>query len=71
MKNDIEWFYSENKSVMKFIHKDEPEVIYLIKTGFEDKYIVLHEDAHEMSIGNTFVGSKEEVENKYKIIIKL
>jgi len=27
----------------------------------------LHEDAHEITLGNTFIGTKEEVENKYQI----
>lgn len=63
-----EWTQQESsRQVKEFIHEDQQEVIHVIKTGFEDKYIVVHEDCHEMVIGNTYVGSKEEVENKYKI----
>lgn len=67
IQNNGQWEFSEAKSVMKFVHTLCPEVIYVIKTGFHDKFIVVHEDAHEMVIGNSFVGSQEEVENKYEI----
>ena len=41
----------------------EDEIVYLIKTGFEDKYILLYEDAHEQSIGKTQILTGKEVEN--------
>lgn len=48
---------------------DEPELIHVIKTGFQDKYMVLHEDAYEFSLGKVEMGTKQEVEIKYKIKI--
>jgi len=63
-----EWTPSElGRKVTGFAHKNQQEVIHVIKTGFEDTYIVVHEDCHEMEIGKTFVGSKKEVEYEYNI----
>lgn len=62
-----EWSKIENVQVLKYLHIYEQEVLYIIKTGFEDTYIVVHEDAHETTIGNTFVGCKKDVEKKYNI----
>lgn len=64
-----EWNKIENTQVLKYLHFDYPEVIYIIKTGFDDTYIVVHEDAHEITIGNTFVGAKKDVEKRYNIEI--
>lgn len=62
-----EWTPMNDKTIKRFIHNNEQEVIYIIQTGFQDTFIVVHEDAHEMSLGNTFTGSKIQVEAKYKI----
>ena len=48
---------------------DEPELIHVIKTGFKDMYMVLHEDAYEFSLGKVEMGTKQEVEIRYKIKI--
>lgn len=48
---------------------DEPELIHVIKTGFQDKYMVLHEDAYEFSLGKVEIGTKQDVEIRYKIKI--
>jgi len=56
-----------DKLVKQFIHESQQEVIYIIQTGFQDTYIVVFEDAHEMSLGTTFIGAKTEVEKKFKI----
>lgn len=53
-------------SVKRFI-SDNTEVIYVIKTGFQDKYMVVFEDAFEISLGKTILGTKEEIENNFKI----
>jgi len=45
----------------------EPEVIHVIKTGFRDKYMVVHEDAFETVLGKVDFQSKKEIEDKYKI----
>ncbi len=48
---------------------NEPELIHVIKTGFKDMYMVLHEDAYEFSLGKVEMGTKQEVEIRYKIKI--
>lgn len=49
---------------------DEPELIHVIKTGFKDTYMIVHEDAFEISLGRVDFHTKDEVETKYGIIIE-
>lgn len=55
--------------VRRFMSPYEDEIIYIIKTGFNDLYMSLHEDAHEMSLGTVFTGRKEEIEKQYNITL--
>jgi hypothetical protein len=48
---------------------EEPELIHVIKTGFRDMYMVVHEDAYEYSIGKVEFGTKKDIEVRYKITI--
>lgn len=48
---------------------DEPELIHIIKTGFQDMYMVVHEDAYQYSMGKVEFGTKKDVEVRYKIKI--
>jgi hypothetical protein len=48
---------------------DDPELIHVIKTGFQDMYMVVHEDAYEFSLGKVEIGTKRDVEIRYKIKI--
>lgn len=54
-------------SVKRFISKYEDEVIYVIHTGFQDTWMVVFEDAHEMSLGRTVLGTKEEIKQQFNI----
>lgn len=59
------------KKMWSFMLDDQPETIYVIEgcgTSPRGKiYIVVHEDAYEMTTGETEVSTKEEIENKYNI----
>lgn len=46
---------------------DYPELIHIIKTGFDDEYIVVYEDAHGYNMGGISIGSKKEIEKKIDI----
>ena len=46
---------------------EEPELIHVIKTGFKDMYMVVHEDAYQYDLGKVEMGSREEIENRYNI----
>ena len=48
---------------------NEPELIHVIKTGFKDMYMVVHEDAYQYVIGKVEFGTKREIEVKFKIKI--
>lgn len=48
--------------IQSFISKNEEEAVHIIKTGFVDKYIAVFEDAHQLVLGETYIGTKAEVE---------
>ncbi len=50
--------------------EDHPELIHVIKTGFRDHYMVVHEDAYEFMLGKVEFGTKQDIEVRYKIRIK-
>lgn len=62
-----DWTPMSDTNVKRFISKYEDEVIYVIQTGFQDNWMVVFEDAHEMSLGKTILGTKEEIGQKFKI----
>lgn len=50
-------------TVKTFRLGEEPELIHVIKTGFNDKYMVVYEDAYELACGEVaFVNAKELLE---------
>ena len=52
-----------------FQWKGEPELIHVIKTGFRNRYMIVHEDAYEYSLGTVEFMSKERIKEIYKIEI--
>lgn len=48
---------------------EEPELIHIIKTGFQDMYMVVHEDAYQVAMGKVEFGTKRDIEVRYKIKI--
>ena len=68
-----DWVEVPNKNVRKFQLHDEPEIIYVIRTGFSlhdtttPDYIVVHEDAYQQNLGKTEMLSEKEVFEKYAI----
>ncbi len=61
------WNEMSDLAVKRFISYEQDEVIYVINTGFQDKWMVVNEDAYEMSLGKTFIGTKIEVEQEFNI----
>jgi hypothetical protein len=56
-----------NSNIKTFQFGEEPEIIYIIKTGHENLYIVVHDDAYQYFTGRTELCSKEEIKNKLSI----
>lgn len=46
---------------------NEPELIHVIKTGFKNRYMVVHEDAYEFLLGKVDFMTREEIKKIYKI----
>lgn len=65
----LKWKRLKCNNVIKFQLSDEPEVIYIIKTAFDDKYIIVQEDAYEINIGDTEILSEADIKAKYDIDI--
>lgn len=62
--------WKEIPSQAQCFHLDgEPELIHVIRTGFKDLYMVVHEDAFQQVLGQVEMGTKEEIEVRYKIKI--
>jgi hypothetical protein len=60
--------WKELPSTARCFQLDEaPELIHVIRTGFNDMYMVVHEDAYEYSLGKVEIGTKRDVEVRYKI----
>jgi hypothetical protein len=68
-KNHIPIWRPVDMKKWSFVLGDEPEAIHVIKTGFTNKYMVVHEDAYEISLGRVDFHTKEEVESIYGVEI--
>ena len=72
-KGDFEvthtWKWTQVKSaeIKTFQWGDEPEVIHIIKTGFDDLYLVVWEDAFQVSLGKTEILNKKDIKDKFNI----
>ncbi len=69
--NGATWSETECNNVQRFQFGDFPEIIYVIKTGFKNKYIVVNEDAYELQIGETKLMTKDKVEKMYNIKLSI
>jgi hypothetical protein len=47
----------------------EPELIHIIKTGFKDQYLVVHEDAYEQQLGQIDFETIKSINSKYNITL--
>tara|TARA_R110000824_G_scaffold33981_4_gene108503 strand:+ start:2780 stop:3019 length:240 start_codon:yes stop_codon:yes gene_type:complete len=65
----IGWTEIPCENVRRYQFGDYPEIIYIVKTGFKNKYMILHEDAYQLHIGKTSIMTKEEIEKTYNIIL--
>ena len=65
---DLKWIECKNVT-RTFRLADEPELIHIVKTGFEDMYMVVQEDAYEINIGKVSYCTKLEIEQRYGILL--
>lgn len=54
-------------STRTFQFGDDPELIHIIKTGFKNRYMVVHEDAYEFLLGKVDFMTREEIKKIYGI----
>ncbi len=47
----------------------DPELIHVIKTGFKNRYMIVHEDAYEFLLGKVEFKTREEIKKIYDIEI--
>lgn len=60
---------SIRSQVETFLNEEEAETITIIKTGFENSYLVVHDDSLHFRTGECTEMKKEEIETKYGIKI--
>lgn len=63
---DLTW-KEISTSTRRFQLDDEPEVLHIIKTGHENKYMVVKEDGYEHKTGELEFMTKEQIKERYKI----
>lgn len=68
---NYEFYKITNAKISSYCLKEEPEVVHFIKTGFEDRYIAVFEDAYELSLGHTRILTKEEIKSDFGIEIDI
>jgi hypothetical protein len=64
------WNKQEEKEFYTYRLDDEPELIHFIRTGFNEgplAWLVVDEDAYEMSLGTCRLMSTKEIYDKYNI----
>lgn len=64
------WGKHEAK-VESYLDNEEAVVIYIIKTGFKDKYIVTFDDADELFSGTANIMTKEQIKGLYGIELQI
>jgi len=71
MENNWNWYEITNpdRPMRTYQLEDDPELIHIIQTGFKDKYIVVYEDAYELTLGETKIRTKAEIEKEFKITL--
>lgn len=61
------WKEIKSTQARTFQWGEEPELIHIIKTGFEDKCIIVWEDAYETILGKTSILTEKEIKDKFNI----
>ena len=65
---DVQFTWTEiNRQVKSFQFENEPEVIHVIKTGFEDDYMVIKEYGLDLNSEIIGTGNKNKIEEKFNI----
>lgn len=67
----IGWNKISNISVNRYLSKYEDAVIYVIKTGFQDRFVIILEDARKSSIEKLFEGTKIETEKYINALLEI
>ena len=54
-----------------YTHEEGDLVLFIIKTGFKDKYILTYDDPYQESLGCIDLVSREDIRKKYGIEIQI
>jgi len=57
--------------VESFLDAEEAETITIVRTGFENEYVVVYDDSLHSRTGDCHLMNKEEIENTYKIKLEI
>ncbi|MCK5016196.1 MAG: hypothetical protein KAS32_03910 [Candidatus Peribacteraceae bacterium] len=67
----MNWEKIKNLSIETFLEAEGAETITVIKTGFENLYLVVHDDSLHFRTGECEVKTKEEIEKIYNITLQI
>jgi hypothetical protein len=63
----LKWKEITPRKIKTFQLDEEPELIHIIETSFEDTYIVVYEDGFEQLLGKSLTMNKEQIKKVYNI----
>lgn len=65
----MKWKEIQSSEIKLFQLENEPELIHIIKSTIENQYIVVYEDAYELTNGLIEFKTKKEIEEKFNILL--
>lgn len=65
----MQYWKKVNSKLATYQADEDPELIHIIKTGFDDMYIIVYEDAYGLTLGNIIMKSSQEIKDRFGIDI--
>ena len=64
-------WYEYDSKVQSFHYDNEPELIHVIKSGTPNTYILVYEDGYQLETGKTQILTKEQIEERFNILLTI
>lgn len=65
------WKQIKSNKMVTYQLDEHPELIHIIKSGHQNTYFVIYDDAYELLSGKIFVYSKEKIEEIFDIKLEI
>jgi hypothetical protein len=67
----LHWEKQDHQLMESYIDKEEAVQIFIIKTVFEDVYIIVYDDAEQSLLGKTNLATKAQIKDDFGIDITI